>query len=355
MDLYQLFKDFPETLASHAFSEFALQEMGINNIAISMDEFEDLYEKAKELCEAFKNEFTSSNLGFIDSGLKFGAKNKAQNREYISLSANAAHMLARIFNNASYPTPSWLPDTFVVDALPGSQHQKTYLFLWSTVQARHIPAHKNDSFIIAVQRFSRTHSIDGQVNPIIAAKQEAKKEPEPLIMPHRPLAENSDLTLLKNTLPISPTDEQIPRIPFEPNADGFVHQDKAPTGDNFDLSTLSINLYTNIIKLCHEKRISITLTIADVYDMVKNEDKCFFTGAKLKKSPTEQMSDMQICLRRKREQIGFSAENTVVCSYQATKVLSSTEGEKRELALETLRKIHSSDVDLELLKMINNL
>ena len=89
--------------------------------------------------------------------------------------------------------------------------------------------------------------------------------------------------------------------------------------------------------------------------MVKNEDKCFFTGAKLKKSPTEQMSDMQICLRRKREQIGFSAENTVVCSYQATKVLSSTEGEKRELALETLRKIHSSDVDLELLKMINNL
>jgi hypothetical protein len=350
MDLYTLFKDYPDTLGSKNFSEFLLNESSLSSIMIDYVAYDELYNKARELCLGLGDyPHKETNLKFINNGLEFSAQKRANDHQMINFSANAAFMINLIFENASYPKPDWLPETFFISSPPGSSHVRTYLYVWSTVSPRSVPLQKTSSLVAAVKRYAKKHELDGEINPLREAM--AKKNNVSSPIARRPLAKNPDLS----STPMSATSADVPKVPFTLNNSGFVEKEKAPEGDAFDLNLLAVTLYLNTLELCRIKEIPMSLSIVDVYNLVKESDKCFFTDGELAKCPSTSMSDYQICLRRKLESGGFSPENTVACSHQAAKVLANFDGLERENTFASLKSIHNSGLDLNMLKMLNGL
>jgi len=344
------------------FAEEVLRINGESKLFVPMEEAESLYLSVdKEIS------FVSAHYSFIQEGLKHVDFHKEKGANTFHMNPFSIHRLREIYEDLELTIPSWVPTVWRVEK-PYKDHNITYVFNWSTVQASMVsntlvtflnmrlsgdikPADEgslsNNKALQALKTSGNLpkhaevekESVESEVKTDDNAA--AGTSSAPAQRPTLTIAASTETA--KVTVPVEQVTCSNDELPEEVNHGSFVAKK-----------------YLMLMKSASDRGLDFNLSIEELSQMLRKKE-CYFTGEKLvafvhcreKVNAGEiELPSNYLTIDRLNSDKGYVTGNVVVCSNEINQLKDRMPSEEFSKAIAMRKLLKDSGMTSEMLKII---
>ncbi len=319
------------------FSEEVLRIQGETKLFIPMEEAESLYLSVDQ-----EISFVSEHYEFIQNGIKHIEVHKNNNSHAFHMNAFTLHRIRKIYENLDLTLPSWVPNVWLLEK-PYRDHNVTYLFDWSTVQASHV---SNTLVAFLMMRLSgeiepaESNSLSD--NPKLQMLKKAGNLPKKV---DDSGSKVTSITETKDTKPaqksnIACSDENLPE---EVNHGSFVAKK-----------------YLMLMKSATDRNLDFNLSIEDLSQMLRKQ-QCYFTGEPLVRfvhckekvnAGEAELPSNYLTVDRLDSEKGYVSGNVVICSNEINQLKDRMPAEEFSKAIAMRKLLREANMSPEMMRII---